>query len=297
MDTVTTDFHGDTDQAYGLAIQPDGKIVIGGFARNTAGAYDLALARYLGGSPGVLPDLAETAVNAPPSTASPGGKLTVTDTVTNIGSAAAAASTTRYFLSVDPVKSVDDVLFSAKRAVVPLPAQQSSTGTKTVTIPGAVVLGSYYVLACADDLQKVREQDESANCLASSSRVLIDWPDVIITSLANPPSNVAVNGRFTVTETVTNRGLAVAGASSTRYYLSLNGIKDATDVLLTGARAIASLAPGASSPGSRQVRVPAGTLPGSYFVLACADDLQKVGESTNEGNNCGTSATAITVHP
>jgi uncharacterized delta-60 repeat protein len=42
---VTTDFGGNFDQANGVALQPDRKIVIGGFAR-VSGADDFALARY-----------------------------------------------------------------------------------------------------------------------------------------------------------------------------------------------------------------------------------------------------------
>jgi uncharacterized delta-60 repeat protein len=42
---VTTDFAGDFDQAFGLAIQADGKIVAGGRA-DVSGTFDFALARY-----------------------------------------------------------------------------------------------------------------------------------------------------------------------------------------------------------------------------------------------------------
>jgi uncharacterized delta-60 repeat protein len=43
---VTTDFFGGEDNAFGVAIQRDGKIVAAGSATNTAGNYDFALARY-----------------------------------------------------------------------------------------------------------------------------------------------------------------------------------------------------------------------------------------------------------
>jgi uncharacterized delta-60 repeat protein len=42
---VTTDFAGDTDRAFGMAIQGDGKIVAAGFA-GVSGTVDFALARY-----------------------------------------------------------------------------------------------------------------------------------------------------------------------------------------------------------------------------------------------------------
>ena len=44
---VTTDFHGDTDRAYAVAVQPDGKIIVAGHATDAAGTgNDFAVARY-----------------------------------------------------------------------------------------------------------------------------------------------------------------------------------------------------------------------------------------------------------
>jgi Domain of unknown function (DUF5122) beta-propeller len=42
---VTTDFGSDLDQAGGLAIQPDGKIVVAG-SSDVSGSFDVTLARY-----------------------------------------------------------------------------------------------------------------------------------------------------------------------------------------------------------------------------------------------------------
>lgn len=46
MGRVTTDFSGDDDEAFSLAIDRNNKIVVGGFARNEASSFDFALARY-----------------------------------------------------------------------------------------------------------------------------------------------------------------------------------------------------------------------------------------------------------
>jgi hypothetical protein len=43
-------------------------------------------------------------------------------------------------------------------------------------------------------------------------------------------------------------------------------------------------------------RIPSSTLPGTYFVLASADDTVLVAESS-EANNCRTSNTAVVVTP
>jgi uncharacterized delta-60 repeat protein len=47
---TTTDFAGGTDQAFGIAHQPDGRLVAAGRADSSAGEADFGLARYLGGA-------------------------------------------------------------------------------------------------------------------------------------------------------------------------------------------------------------------------------------------------------
>jgi hypothetical protein len=47
----------------------------------------------------------------------------------------------------------------------------TSTGTVTVTIPSSTPLNTYFLLACADDLNVMAESNESNNCnLAVSGR-------------------------------------------------------------------------------------------------------------------------------
>ena len=43
---VTTDFAGQTDEAFGLAVQADGRLVTAGFMLSEFGEMDFALARY-----------------------------------------------------------------------------------------------------------------------------------------------------------------------------------------------------------------------------------------------------------
>jgi subtilase family serine protease len=82
----------------------------------------------------------------------------------------------------------------------------------------------------------------------------------------------------------------------TRYYLSLNTLKDAADKLLEGSRSVPGLAPGGISTGTMDVRIPDATPVGFYYLLACADDTILVAES-NENNNCRVSVTRVQVIP
>lgn len=100
-----------------------------------------------------------------------------------------------------------------------------------------------------------------------------------------------------MSDTVLNQGTAAAGASTTRYYLSADGVRNGGDKALTGSRAIPALAVGGTSSGTAtRLAVPKNTVLGQYFVLACADDKQKVKES-NEANNCTASVGRVQVGP
>jgi subtilase family serine protease len=93
------------------------------------------------------------------------------------------------------------------------------------------LLGTYYLLVCADDLNAVTETNETNNCRASATTVQVTRPDLVVTVVGNPTSPVAAGGTLKVTDTVKNQGTAAAGAFTVRYYLSADQQKDATTLL------------------------------------------------------------------
>ncbi|MEQ1759432.1 MAG: CARDB domain-containing protein [Vicinamibacterales bacterium] len=240
------------------------------------------------------PDLVETAVSSPPSAVAPGASFSVTDTVLNQGAVTAASSTTRYYLSLDALRSAGDILMSGTRSVSSRSALSTSSGSKSVKVPSATPVGVYYVLACADDLLKVIETNENNNCRASAGTLQVTGPDLVETAVSNPPATASPGGTFSVTDTVLNQGLASAASSTTRYYLSLDTEKSVGDILLTGTRSVSSRSAGSSSTGSKTVTIPSGTPLSFYYLLACTDDLSVVGES-DETNNCRVSVTTVQV--
>jgi CARDB/Cysteine-rich secretory protein family len=118
--------------------------------------------------------------------------------------------------------------------------------------------------------------------------------DLVVVEMYNPPASVTAGASFGVRDYVLNQGTANAGTSTSRYYLAVGATRSAQDILLAGARIVAELQPGQIGKGSLNVTVPASTPRGSYYLLACADDLGQVGEG-NEGNNCRASTTKIQV--
>jgi trimeric autotransporter adhesin len=153
----------------------------------------------------------------------------------------------------------------------------------TVTSAGTAS-GTYFLLACADDTLVVPEINESNNCVASAAQVTVSGPDLVATAVSYPPTTITPGGTFSVTDTVQNIGNLTAAASTSRYYLSTTTSKGGGH-LLTGSRAVPSLAPNATSSGTVTVTVSTGTAAGTYFLLACADDTFVVPE-LNESNNC-----------
>jgi subtilase family serine protease len=180
--------------------------------------------------------------------------------------------------------------------VASLAAGATSSGTVSVTIPASAPLGTYYLLACADGANAVSESNEANNCLASASTIAVTRPDLVETAVSNPPASAKLGGKFSVTDTVANQGNATAASSRTYYYLSVDGVKDSGDKLLTGNRSVNSLAAGATSTGTVTVTIPTSTVVGTYYLLACADGASAVAES-NETNNCRASSTQVNVTP
>ena len=114
------------------------------------------------------PDLSETSVSDPPKTIVDGNSFSVSDTVQNNGSATAAASTTRYYLSTTGSKSGARQL-NGSRAVPSLDPGATASGTVTVTVSAGIAAGTYFLLACADDTLLVPESNENNNCKASAT--------------------------------------------------------------------------------------------------------------------------------
>jgi len=246
---------------------------------------------------GVSPaDLRVTAVTVSPSIVAPGSKLSITDTVVNQGDALAGASTTPYYLSSDSQKGAGDLLLSGARTVPSLAAGASSTGTvPSVVVPAATPLGEYHVLACADDSGAVIQANESNNCLASAATIQVTRPDLVVTTVTDPPTAAAPGSTFKIWDTVQNQGAIAATSSLTRFYLSRDVQKGAGDLLLSGSRAVPPLAAGASSAGALlNVTIPSTTPLNTYYVLACADDTATVAETDN-ANNCRPATTRLQV--
>jgi subtilase family serine protease len=223
------------------------------------------------------PDLVVTTLTAP-ATAAPGGTLVVTDTTANQGASPADASMTRYFLSTNATLEAGDTSLQA-RSVGPLAAGASAAGTATLTLPAVIPAGSYYLLAQADGDGAVGELNEVNNTRAAIVRV---GPDLTVSAFT-APTRAAAGGTLSVTDTIRNSGSAPAGASVTAFYFSTDLTVDGVDLRAPQTRAVPALLANEVSAGTTTVTVP-DIAPGTWFLLASADDTNAVTE-TLENNN------------
>ena len=232
------------------------------------------------------PNLAVSALSAP-STGGAGMAITVTDTTKNSGGGAAASSTTSFYLSANSSFGAGDILLGSRVAGALAAGTSTAPVSTSLTIPAGTAPGSFYLIARADDLGAVAETDETDNTRAVLIRIS---PDLIVSALTVPAS-AAAGAAITISDTTKNQGQGVAGATTTRLYLSTNSVFDASDLPLAS-REVPVLAYGASSAAATPVTIPTGTAPGTWYILARADDAGAVAEN-NEGNNVA--ARAITI--
>ncbi len=112
-----------------------------------------------------------------------------------------------------------------------------------------------------------------------------------LTTAANPLS--ITDGQTTTAScTVKNQGSSASGASNLKYYFSPDNTYSAGDILLA-TDAVTALNAGASLAVSEVVTIPAGTTPGTYYILFYADADAQVTE-TNETNNVGSVQITVT---
>jgi subtilase family serine protease/subtilisin family serine protease len=226
----------------------------------------------------VGPDLTVASVSAP-AVAGAGREIDVSGTIRNVGLDPAGATIARLFLSTNGLLDASDVLLG-ERGVPALGGNASHTISATVAIPPLTDTGSHYVIVQVDPDNGVVEFAETNNT-ARSGTIRIG-PDLRVTSLSAPSGGVA-GSSVSVTDTTNNAGAGDSGASTTRFYLSLNTTVDSTDVLV-GSRLVPGLAPGAASTLSTELVLPAALQARTYYLIAVADAPGEIAE-TSEINN------------
>jgi subtilisin family serine protease/subtilase family serine protease len=227
----------------------------------------------------VGPDLIVSAIAAP-SSAVAGATIAVSDTTKNQGGGSASESSTGFYLSLNTTWDAADV-FLGSRPVGTLAPDATAAASTFLQIPDTTEPGSYYIIAAADWTTVVGETVESNNTKYSGAMTM--GGDLTVSALSAPGTAVP-GGPITVTDTTRNSGSVSMPQSETGFYLSLNTVLDPSDVFL-GSRAVPPLGPSASDAASTELVLPAGTVPGLYYVFGVADWNGAVSEGLESNNS------------
>jgi hypothetical protein len=251
------------------------------------------IASFQVGTAPASPDLITQSTAASPVTILAGATTTASCTVYNQGSAAAVASSLKYYLSTDNAYSAGDLLL-ATDAVAALNAAASAAVSEVLIIPAGTAAGVWYVLFYADADAQVSESNETNNVGSFQITVTSSAgsPDLIVQYPAASPTSVTAGQTTTASCTVLNQGTASAAASSLKYYLSSDNAYSAGDTYLA-TDAVASLAANATAAVSELLTIPSTTASGTWYIVFFADADAQVVES-NESNNTGYIAISVT---
>jgi hypothetical protein len=122
-------------------------------------------------------DLIIASFSNPPVSKKPNRIFMVKDVVKNQGTADAGQFTTGYYLSIDNVKSEDDIFLSGNRTIsflgIGISSDENGVKPVKVTIPTNTPHGRYYVIACADNMNEIAESDETNNCKVSRNKIRV----------------------------------------------------------------------------------------------------------------------------
>jgi hypothetical protein len=239
---------------------------------------DAFVAKISADGPGVAPPMSVT-----PAGVVPGGTVTATW-------AGLPEPATNDELRLYTLGSTDGPLGNQ---VASWPTGGAAGGTLALAVPADLPAGLYELRVISRD----PNFGDLYGVMARSEPLTVAWPDLKEKRVTNPAGPFRRGDSFTVSDIVVNNSPVESGSSSkTRYYLSLDGIKDSGDKRLVGGRLIPNLPPFGRSVGSAVVTIPLGVGPGTYVVFACADDKKVITEA-REGNNCRASDTPIVVMP
>ncbi len=254
------------------------------------------------GSPSLAvdkPDMVVTSVSDPPASALPGDSFALDVTVKNqgLGPANATSSlpqiTTKFYLVVGNTKKN---LKGVQTVDLPIAAGESREGHLALSVYSDTAPGTYTLQACADGDGDISEAVENNNCTSALGQIVVQQaPDLIISSISNPPSNGLQGGPITVKDTVKNVGPVDADPTLTKYYLV--SVVDGSKIdlkLPSPPNPTPVLDPGDTYSEQQEATIRPETEPGQYFLQACADGAKTESE-VDENNNCLTSSGKITV--
>ncbi|MBI3892662.1 MAG: hypothetical protein HY303_14165, partial [Candidatus Wallbacteria bacterium] len=254
-----------------------------------------------GAAGGPRPDLVAENVHGP-SSASAGSSITVSGSIRNTApSSGADPSDADFVISTDITITLADGLL-ARVPISPLAPSQFQNVARTVTLPGGLAPGNYFIGLIADSTSRVQESNENNNSQVAFSSLNITGgttgggplPDLIAENLA-VPATATLGGQIIVSGSIRNMAPSSgAAASVAQFFLSADHVLDAGDTPI-GGEPVPPLSPGAFvSLNNRSYAIPTLMTAGNYFLLLVADGGHAVTEA-DELNNVASSTTSVNI--
>jgi subtilase family serine protease len=232
-----------------------------------------------------LADLVADSLAFSPSRLEPGGTLSLTWSIRNVGGRPAPPFRLQFFASGDTAVGSPDPLL-ASLELPTLAAGESLSDVTTAALPATVTTGAYFVGMAADGDARIVEADERNNtCLAPGTLSLggvLGGADLSGVQVSTPTSATIGGPMLLVLEVRNNGPVGVTAGVVNRVWLSSDSVVDAGDRLLDEFT-LQGVAATAVVTASRTVFVPR-VPPGSYHVLFAVDATNAAAEEIETNN-------------
>lgn len=231
-------------------------------------------------------DLVVTSQAAPITSLPIGAGFRIPETVwTNQGTNASSGFSVTYYLSSDATITTNDIEIGSWDSAGLSGGESGTVDGVYAPIPDTLTPGPYHLGVIVDSGDVVSESDESNNVLAIPVDLQPAFTD-ITGSVSSAPSTIALDGYFTVSDSVTNVGnTEEANLIVKKYYLSKDPVlSPLTDKDLGYVQSIHMLLVGETKSGTYNMPSPVtGELePGAYYLIL---DVYTWGVEDNYDNN------------
>lgn len=217
-----------------------------------------------------------------PTLTTAGATVTLNSTIRNQGTDSIAPTLLAYYISTDTLYDNTDI-FLGDTLVNGLNAAASQLLQSAIVVPTGTPPGRYYLLYWADYQNSQSESEETNNVNFDTLVIFVPQPDLIVVQAMATPDTIQEGTSTNVTASLRNVGTEVASAYEVGYYLSIDSLYDASDVLL-GTLNQSGLGINFTLPSSTTLTIPSGTAAGSYYLLCYSDPTNMVAE-VEESNN------------
>ncbi len=195
------------------------------------------------------------------STLAPGERFTLDATVTNEGEGQSAATTLRFYESIDRrLRSEEEVGRVSVSAL-----SKDGTSNEGIRLIAPSEPGVYYYRV---HVEEVENEESTSNNWSGYIEVFVEAP-LVIESLQPSKFALSPRERFTLTATIKNDGDTVSARTVVEYYLSDDDSLTTRDTTL-GTDTVSAIAAGRTTEVSRSLTAP--NAAGTYYYGVCVGD-------------------------